>query len=191
MSTINKPLMLKPNDEGLLAYVESTYDQNQLCEIIWDTQRQHIRPILGSALYDEILSQIQNNNLTQLNTTLLNLYINPVMKFYVSANGLYVFNYKIRQKGMVTMNSDNSNPASISELDRMYKYFDDKGQTDADMLMRYLVENDDNYPLYKDAGDGFDTIHPTGQQYNVGFYMGSYRNGYNPCGTGDENTIDF
>lgn len=191
MSTINKPLLFKPNDIGLLAYVESTYDQKQLCEVIWDTQRQDIRPIIGSALYNELLTQIQNETVTALNATLLDEYINPVMKFYVLANGLYVFNYKIRQKGVMTMNSDNANPASMQELDKIYHYYRDKGQTDADMLMRYLIENDDDYPLYKDAGDGVDTVHPKHNQYNVGIYMGRYRSGYNPCGTGDENTIDF
>lgn len=191
MSTINKPLLFKPNDEGLLAYVESTYDQQQLCEVIWDTQRHYIRPILGSALYDQLLTQVQNNTLTQLNTTLLNTYINPVMKFYVLGNGLYVFNYKMRQKGVMTMNSDNATPATISELDRLYKYFMDKGQTDADMLMRYLIEYEDQYPLYGDPGNGVDTVLPKHKQYNVGIYMGKYRSGYNPCGTGDENTIDF
>lgn len=91
----------------------------------------------------------------------------------------------------MTMNSDNANPVSIQELDRIYQNFRDKGQVDADMLTRYLIENDDVYPLYKDAGDGVDTVHPKHKQYNVGIYMGKYRSGYNPCGTGDENTIEF
>ena len=38
MPTIYKPLLLDAADKGLLAYVESNYDHEQLRELIWDVQ---------------------------------------------------------------------------------------------------------------------------------------------------------
>ena len=146
---------------------------------------------MGTALYNELLTQIRTNTLTAANTTLRDEYVNPAMKFWTLAEGAMLFTYKIRNKGIVTQTSDNANPAPISEIDRLVKIFEAKAQAYSERITRFLIENDTTYPLYTDAGDGVDTIHPKRDNYNIGWYMGNTKGKYNPCANGDENTIPF
>ena len=164
-----------------------------LGQLIWDIQELYILPILGTALYDELRTQIQAGTLTTVNQTLLFEKINPALMWHVLSKGAHIFTYKIRNKGIVTQTSDNANPATMSELDRMVKQFESFAQTYSERLMMYLVERMTTYPLYTNAGSGADTIHPTINQYNVGWNMPRTNglNGYNPCANGEENTIDL
>lgn len=186
MATIYRPTLIDPNDTGLLAYVEETYDRKQLREIIWDSQELYLLPILGTALYEELKTQIRANTLTLLNITLLEK-INPVLKWRTLADGATVFTYKIRNKGIVTQSSDNAQPASLADLNFLVTDFTNKYEAYAKRLMNYLIENSTSFPLYENAGSGVDTIHPTSKQQNVGWYMGNsnpYGN-YNPCCNGE------
>ena len=193
MPTLYKDLLFSPNDEGLLAYVEENYDRRQLTELIWDTQELWLLPILGTALYDELKTQSRSGTFTSANLTLIGK-INPVMKFRVLADGAPIFTYKMRNKGIVTQSSDNAQPVTFAELDRLTAYFTDRYQTFADRLMKFLIENETTYPLYSDPGDGVDTIIPNGQQFRVGWFIGkspTWRGGYDPCCNGDANTKDL
>lgn len=193
MATIYRPRLMDVADEGLLSYVEKDFDQGMLSQLIWDIQEIYILPILGTALYDELKTQVRLNTLTSVNQTLLFEKINPALMWHVLSKGAHIFTYKIRNKGIVTQSSDNANPATISDIDRIVKQFESFAQTYSDRLMKYLIENETTYPLYYNAGDGVDTIHPNSEQYNVGWYMPrtSGMNGYNPCCNGEENTIDL
>tara|TARA_R110000822_G_scaffold72922_4_gene175289 strand:- start:3604 stop:4185 length:582 start_codon:yes stop_codon:yes gene_type:complete len=193
MATIYRAKLMKTNDQGLLSYVESNFDEQMLGQLIWDIQELYILPIVGTALYDELRTQIQAGTLTASNQTLLFEKINPALMWHLLSKGAHIFTYKIRNKGIVTQSSDNSQPATMNELDRMVKQFESFAQTYSDRLMKYLVENSTTFPLYYNAGDGVDAIQPRGEQYNVGWYFprNNGLNGYNPCCNGEENTIDL
>lgn len=189
MSTIYKTKLISSRDEGLLSFIEDTYDERQLSEIIWDSQELRIKPIIGTGLYDELLSQVRGSTLTSLNQTLLFTYINPVLKYYILCDGAPLFTYKLRNKGIVTQSSDNAQPANISEIDRLVRLYEDKAQSYADRLMNYLIQNNTSYPLYYNPGDGVDTIYPKQNQFNIGWRLGKITSKYNPCD--NDKTIDF
>lgn len=193
MPTIYKPLLLDAADKGLLAYVETNYDHEQLREIIWDTQEEYIPKIVGTALYDEIKTQVRTAALTALNQTLLYEYIMPAMKWKVLSEGAVLFTYKIRNKGIVTQTSDNASPASMADIQYYITLFEQKYQFYAQRITNYLLENDTSYPLFSDAGDGVDTVHPNFNQTTIGWYMpnGNYYGKYNPCAEGGENQIEL
>ena len=130
---------MKTNDQGLLSYVESNFDEQMLGQLIWDIQELYILPIVGTALYDELRTQIQAGTLTASNQTLLFEKINPALMWHLLSKGAHIFTYKIRNKGIVTQRSDNSQPATMSELDRMVKQFESFAQTYSDRLMKYLM----------------------------------------------------
>lgn len=195
MSTIYQPILIRPNDERLKAYVESGFDETLLSQLIWDVQELYILPILGTALYDELTLQTRTSALTAANQTLLFTKVQPVLVWMVLANGAHVFTYKFRKQGIVKQNSENSTSADLEEIDRMTKKFDTWAQSYAERLTKFLIENDTTYPLYTDAGSGADTIHPNGSNYRIGWVMNSSgRFGqppYNQCCNGEENTVDL
>ena len=166
-------LFLKPTDERLLAYIDNNYDQQQLAALIFDVQEYRILPLLGSGLYATIKAEIEANTVSVLNTTVLTK-LRPAHRFEVLANGLHVFNYKIRDKGVQTMSSDNSASVDLSILDRMPQQFSDQAQEFAQRLTNYLAQNQQLYPTYYNPPTpGIDTIYPKASSYETGWYTGN------------------
>lgn len=163
-------LFLKPDDTILLGYVESNYDQDQLRSLIYDVQVMYIEPLIGSGLYDQLSTQILAGTLTSANTDLL-AEIRPVVRNYVLAKGLIVFTYKIRNKGVVSMSSENSQAADFTALDRLIQQFTDWAQVRAERLQDFLCANTTTYPLFSNPGSDEDTIHPLRNQYQTGWNM--------------------
>ena len=172
MATYTDALFIKADDNGLLAYIEQNYDQNQIRQLIVDTQNYRIKPLIGTGLYDELVTQITNNTLTSLNTTLLG-YIRHTLIFYVLTDGVEIFNYKIRNKGVMTTNSDNGAPVDLNVLDRLMRYFEDRAQEYGKRMERYLLQNVNSYPLFLNPGTGIDTIIPRPQNRSTGWYLGT------------------
>lgn len=163
-------LFLRPDDTILLGYVESNYDQDQLRSLIYDVQEMYVKPLIGSGLYDELSTQISGNTLTSANNDLLE-QIRPVVRMYVLAKGLIVFTYKIRNKGVVSMSSENSQSADFTAIDRLIQQFTDWAQVRAERLQDFLCANTTTYPLYSNPGSDEDTIRPLRNQYQTGWNM--------------------
>jgi hypothetical protein len=90
------------------------------------------------------------------------------------AGGLHVFNYRIRDKGVQTLSSDNSASVDLSILDRMRQEFSDKAQEFAQRLTNYLQQNQQYYPTYYNPpSPGIDTIYPKATSYETGWFMGN------------------
>lgn len=178
-------LFLRPDDTMLTSYVESNYDNDQIRALIYDVQQMKILPLLGTGLYNEMDTQITANTITALNTTLLEK-IRPALRMYVLSMGMEVFNYKIRNKGVQTMSSENAQSVGLTELDRLVRKYDDMAQVYSDRVTNYLIENSISYPLFSDPGTGVDTIRPDANRFQVGIYLG--RGGSNCSVWNDMNT---
>jgi len=130
-----------------------------------------ILPLLGTGLYNELCTQINANNVTALNQTLMNL-LRPAVRMNVLAYGMIVFNYKIRNKGIQTMSSDNAQPVGLDVIDRMTQTFRDQAQVYSRRVRDYLMAHTGSYPLFTNPGATLDTIRPKSNQYFTGWVMG-------------------
>lgn len=164
-------LFIRPDDTRLLSYVESNYDNDQVSALIYDTQQLDILPLIGTGLYNELNAQVIAHTETALNLTLLS-HIRNALRMAVLANGMIVFNYKIRNKGVQTMSSENSQSVDLTVIDRMVQFFKDQAQVYNGRVRKYLVENSSSYPLFYNPGNGVDTIHPETNQFYTGWVMG-------------------
>jgi hypothetical protein len=154
------------------SYIDENVDADLLTNCILETQDFRILPIVGTGLYDELKTQISGGSLTGLNTTLLNTYIAPALKYWVLHDGALILSYKIMNKSIVKRDSENSDNLGLDELDRLMDFFKNRAEFYSERITRYLVENETSYPLYNDAGDGFDTVHPKRNNYTQGLFLG-------------------
>lgn len=153
------------------SYIDENVDIKLLRANILETQEIRVRPLVGTALYDELTDQINTNTLTPDNTTLLDNYISPALKYWVLHDGAYILQYKIMNKGIVTRSSENAASVQTNELDRLMSFFKDRAEFYSDRVTKYLLENETTYPLYNDAGNGIDTVHPKYTNYTQGWYL--------------------
>lgn len=148
MSNIKRqPVLI--NDEYLRAYslFPKNYDFTEIENFIPLAEQIHIQSIIGMALYEELLDQVTNNNLTDENSTLL-LEIYKVEGLAVLYEALPFCWAHLSQVGITLGKSDNSD--SIANKDISYINTHIKAQLDyaKRYLKKWLETYSDNFPLY-------------------------------------------
>ena len=149
MSNIKKqPTLI--NAEYLKQYslFPKNYDLTDIQNFIPISEQIHIMPILGTALYEELLEQVTENKLTDKNSTLL-LEIYKVLGIAVLYESLPFVWSHISQVGITKGKSDNSD--SVDNNDLSYINTHVKAQLDyaKKYLRDWLDEYQINFPLYK------------------------------------------
>ena len=170
MATI--PLFIAPLEIKETTMIDENVDEKLIRVVIDEAQSIHIHPIVGTGIYDELKSQKIAGTLTALNTTLINSYLQPALKYWVLYEGIDVFTYKIMNKSVVKKNSENSTTIDTEELIRLQNRFMDKAEWFSERATKYLQENQSDYPLYYNPGSGIDVIYPKTTNYSSGLYLG-------------------
>lgn len=154
------------------SYIDENVDAKLLRSTIIETQDFRILPILGTALFEDLKTKIQNSTLTANDRGLLDNYISKALKYWVLHDGCYIFQFKIMNKAIVKRNSENAEPIDITELDRLMDYFKTRAEFYSERITKYLIENDTLFPLYNDFGDGVDSVAPSKNNYTQGWFLG-------------------
>lgn len=156
-------------------FIDQNVDEKYIRISIEEAQKIHIRQYIGSGLYDELVTQIQASTLTALNTTLLDNYIIPALKWWTLVEAAPFLTYKVTNKNIVRKNSDNSSGVDYNELDQFMNMVSDKAQYHTQRLINYLCENSTDYPLYLNPPSTEETIYPKGTSYDCGIYLGGIK----------------
>lgn len=138
------------NSEYLKSYsmFPKNYDLTDIENFLPIAEQIHIIPILGTALYEELLEQVASNSLTDENSTLL-LEVYKVEGIAVLYESLPFVWAHVSQVGITKGKSDNSD--SIENKDISYLNTHIKAQLDyaKKYLRDWLDEYAINFPLYK------------------------------------------
>lgn len=121
-----------------------------------------IRPILGTALFDQIKSQIISGSISSNNQNLLE-YIIPAVALLTGAEACLELPFTISEDGLVinstsssmTQNVKSSPQANIIEA-RM-KMAEANGKAFLSILSTYLYDNHSTYPLYESDSKAYVT----------------------------------
>ena len=152
--------------------VSDNVDVKYIRESILWSQDSQIQPILGTTLYNRLKDDIQNSTLAGVYQTLVDDYIQVCLKHYVTAECLQMAHYKITNKGLQIQDSEQSQPASSTRLDKLVEKEQNKGDWYRQRLIDYLCEYTSNYPEYENPDSGVDTIQPTRDNYRTTIYLG-------------------
>lgn len=155
------------------SYIDENVDVKLLRNNILETQDIRIRPIIGSGLYDELRTQVQNGTKTTLNNTLLDDYIKPALKYWVLHDSALILTFKIMNKSIVKRTAENTESIQTTDLDRLMDFFKNRAETYSERITKYLVANSASYPLFYNAGNGIDTVYPNFNNYTQGLYLGT------------------
>jgi hypothetical protein len=150
-------------------------DDKLLKSSIKEAQEIYIRDVIGSGIYDELQDQAYNGTLTADNTTLLDSYIAPCLKYYTLTESMLPMTFKFMNKSVASRNSENATAITPQELSLIEQRYRDKAEYYAERLRDFLKENPTLYPKYLNPGSGFDVIRPK----NTAFFGGMYLPGTN------------
>lgn len=133
-----------------LTAISENMDVELLQPFLLISQQLYVAPILGTALYEDIVTRYDNQTLTGDTWTLFEDYILPTIAYGAWFAAAPFLNYKTQRAGIQTLSSPDNTPVTVEELslyvarcETLMKFYQDR-------LNDYLVE--DNYvkfPLFR------------------------------------------
>ena len=161
------------SEETLLdnSIINENVSYTQIRPTVIKVQEMRIQPIVGSALYGQLVTQVVSGTTTALNQTLLEDYIQPAMIQWLYYELPMVLAFKYMNKGMVRRTSEESNQMSMEEITRLTDKVKNDAEWYSERITRYLMENRNSYPLWNSPPSALDTIYPNGTNYRTGMVL--------------------
>lgn len=116
-----------------------------------------IQPVIGDDLYDELITQVEENKVSDENSTLLIEAVYPLLGFAVCLEALPFIWSHVSQVGITLGKSDNSDSLSLKDLNYVENHLRRQVEYRKDYLYKWLDEHYESFPLY----------HPTNCSCNV------------------------
>jgi hypothetical protein len=154
--------------------VHTNLDDKLINPEILTSQDMYILPALGTALYERLQDGIQNNNLTQVETTLLDTYITPTLVYYVMSELPMGLSYQFYNKGMIRKTGEGQENPSAAEMIDVADRYKARAEFYKQRLVKYLMEKSGQnvFPEYNNPGSTYDTIVPERQAYTTSIWLG-------------------
>ena len=146
MATIKQRTLM--NKEYLMEYslLPINYNIDEVWNFIPIAEKLHIVPIIGVSLYNELLDQVQNNEVTPENASLL-LQIYPFEGLAIIETAAPYLSMRINEAGITKNSSENSEPATVNDINYLINYIRSQMEPLKDSLTNWLDENRELFPL--------------------------------------------
>lgn len=138
-------------------------------------QDMYIHPILGTALYDKLLFDINvSGTTTGAYKTLLDNYIVDPLMYYVLASLPIPISYQFWNKGVMRKQGDSTELPTMEELVTISDNYRVKAEWYAERLTKYLKTGINGVQIteYQNPGDTLDTITPQNSPFTMPIYLG-------------------
>lgn len=148
-------------------------DPDKYMHLLRDVQVLILEPVLGTKLYDKIITDFNEggtNNLTGDYLTMFDDYIKPVLWHSVYAQYLRDGIVLAKNTGIYENSPENASPADIENIKYVAKASQSKADVYIERLERFLC--DKNIPEYMDAQDNDYDIHPEDVRTIGGWHLG-------------------
>ena len=132
-------------------------------------QDRYILPVLGTDLYNKLISDVNNDTLTGNYLTLLQTYIQPALVQFSYAVILPFLRLRMVNNAVVTMSSEQGGSVSHEDLKPLINSAMDMGEFYRERLIDYIRNNTGLFPEYS-SNTGSD-LNPTTQNYYAGLNL--------------------
>jgi hypothetical protein len=167
--------------------IQQNVDDDLLNPYIWKSQETHIQMILGTNLYQKMISLIQTNTIGLPQNanykTLLDDYIVSCLIEWSFYEALPFISLKLTNKSIVRGNAEFATEGDLNDLKYLRSSVQDLAQFFSQRVSNYLKQYNYNFPEYF-TNSGLDKIVPNSTSYFNGVYIkGTGR--YSDCRWGD------
>lgn len=163
----NFELLISPDVYKSLSGSDKNIDDNKLTPIIYKCQFTYIQAKLGTKLYNKILTDKSNDNLSGFYETLYVNYIVPTLVLWISYHAGIELSIQLTNKGLIRPTSEISQVASIEEINKLTTNTSNTAEFYTQRLIDYICENNNKFPEYN-TNTGLDEMTPEGTQYDGG-----------------------
>ena len=134
----------------------------------------YIMPLLGSTLYNKILSDIAAGTLAGDYKDLMDNYLIMAICNYVMSELPEGLNYQFWNKGVSQKTVDNATQPSMSEMYSIVAKYKSRAEHYVNRARMYLIEyGNEKFPEYVTFVAGVDTVYPDRTSYTIPIYLGN------------------
>lgn len=166
MSTI---LLITASDLTKNTIMSGSIDPQKYVHVIREAQIFILEPILGTKLYDKLLTDFESNSLAGNYLTLLNDYIKPILIYSVAAEFILVHSYNIANGGVYKSSPQDSEAVSKSEVDFLVQEQHNKADAYIKRLKTYLCNV--SIPEYQQQDNNYDLKPDKSMQFSGGWLL--------------------
>lgn len=124
------------------------YQMNEVMPFVTMAQEIWLRPVLGTAFYEELLDQVGNNNLTDENATLLVQAAWPYLATAFDYEYLPFAYAHISEVGVTKGKSDNSDSVDLKDITYLQSQIRKNLEIRKDYLIKFLQQHESSFPLW-------------------------------------------
>lgn len=168
--------------------VHGNIDPKLIYPDIKASQDMYIHPLLGTALYDKLLTLISDGTITDVGNAnyknLIDRYIVDAVIYYTLAELPTTISYQFWNKGVMRKQGQDTELPSMGELIDISNKYKHRAEFYANRLREYLrAYAPDYFPEYLNPGSRSDTINPDQNAFTMPIYLGNDNDPYcNPGG---------
>ena len=159
--------------------IDENVDTKYIKRAIIKAQDIALQELIGTDLLQELKDQVAAGTLTAPNTLLLDTYIIPFLAPQAASEAVLVSTIKFRNKGVLTMNSEEAQTATGSQWKELLDYYRNEAQFHGERCRKYLLDNSTTFPLYLNGNTDLWKIRPTRTAYQTGLFLGRQRKPFN------------
>lgn len=149
--------------------IDDNVDNDLIEKFIRISQDLNIQQMLGNNLYVKLQNDIVNNALTGFYYNLVVDYVMPAQAQWVIWHIIPFINYRLTNINVAKKNSDNSQPAEVSELQYIRENQRNTAEFYNQRIREYIINNLNSFPEYSQSF-GIDVIRPKRTTYFNGIY---------------------
>ena len=151
--------------------VDTNTDYKKILPTVWRCQMQYLQNLLGTKLYDDLITNVLNDTITGDNETLLKDYVADTLLYWIMYEVQLPLLFEFRNKNVSKASSDNAQPISMKELSRIENSFKETAEFFSKRLSDYLCANRELYPLYCTESE-LDEVSPVQGRATVSVFLG-------------------
>ena len=152
--------------------IDDNVDMKKLNPTIKNVQLLKIKPLLGTNLYDLIVSQASTATLSVNNKFLLDEHIRVIMANYIVSQSTDILKYRFMNKGVFSKSPEGAQNTDLKELQYLSDNYKNIAESYAAEMILYIQRDTSKYSAYL-TNSGIDKVKPRGA-YDCDIYLPEY-----------------
>lgn len=135
-----------------LTAVHANMEPDEVMPFVLQAQDIYIQDLLGTKFYNKLKENIPIYNLTAEEYDLLNDYIGPTLANYAVYMALPSFNYKMKNKAILTPSAEEAQNIDLTELKYLRNSVLNTAEFYRERTREFLKDNEEKFPDYINYG---------------------------------------
>ena len=151
--------------------IDENVDAGLITPCIKDAQEINIQSLIGSSLYNKIMTDADDGTLAGDYYILVKDYIQPAQAMWTLYYSYSVINYRLTNKSVVQKNSDESTTTSLKDLNFKKDETKNKAEFYNKRIIDLIRTNPTAFPEYKETDCIDNSLNPQKKTYFSGIYI--------------------